>query len=111
MYVTGNMWMYANSSLLVVTLVLCFLLLGKIMVSNNAEEAESSGAARRTEVLSLCRRQLSLIIDSMNSLLWLIEAAIELNDSGESAPITLEELLDKLLHVEVDLTIVHEALT
>jgi hypothetical protein len=43
--------------------------------------------------------------------LWLIEAAIELNDSGESAPITLEELLDKLLHVEVDLTIVHEALT
>ena len=81
------------------------------MLSNNAEEAESSGAARRTEVLSPCMRQLALIIDLMNSLLWQMEAVIELNDLGESAPITVDELLDKWYRVKVDLIVVCEALT
>jgi hypothetical protein len=71
------MSVYVNSSL---AIGCCFLVrTGKKMFSNNAEEAESSGAARRTEVLSLCMRQLALSIDSMNSLLWQMEAVIELN--------------------------------
>jgi len=40
-------------------------------------------------------RQLALIIDLMNSLSWQMEAVIELNDLGESAPVTVDELLDK----------------
>jgi len=63
----------------------------KKMFSNNAEDAESSGAARKTEVISLCMR------------LWQMEDVIELNGLGESAPITVDELLDKWFHVEVDL--------
>jgi hypothetical protein len=78
------MWVYGNSSL--VAGAYCFL--GRTLLTystvgkkimfwlNNSEEAQSLGAAHRTEVLSLCRRQLSLIIDLMNSLLWLIEAVI-----------------------------------
>jgi len=81
------------------------------MFSNNAEEAESSGAAHRTEVLSLCERQLSLIIDSMNSLLWLIEEVTKLNALGESAPITVDELLDQWHCVKVELAIACEVLT
>jgi len=65
------------------------------MFSNNAEEDESSGAAHRTEVLSLWKRQLSLIIDSMNSLLCLIEEETKLNALGEYVPITVDELLDQ----------------
>jgi hypothetical protein len=81
------------------------------MFSNNAEESESSGsAAHRTEVLSLCKRQLSLIVDSMSSLLWLIEEVTKLNAFGESAPITVHELLDQWHRVNVDLAIVHEVL-
>ena len=79
------------------------------MFSNKAEDAESSGAARKTEVISLCMRQLALIIDSLNSLLWHMEAVIELNCLGESAPITVDELLDKWYHVAVDLIVVCEA--
>jgi len=64
------------------------------MFSNNAEDAESTAAARKTEVISLCMR------------IWQMEAVIELNGLGESAPITVDELLDKLYHVEVDLIVV-----
>jgi len=54
-------------------------------------------------------RQLALITDSMNFLLWQMEAVIELNGLGESAPITVDEQLDKWYHVEVDLVVVCEA--
>jgi hypothetical protein len=81
------------------------------MFSNNAEESESSGsAAHRTEVLSLCKRQLSLIVDSMSSLLWLIEEVTKLNAFGESTHITVHELLDQWHRVNIDLAIVHEVL-
>jgi hypothetical protein len=47
----------------------------------------------------------------MNSLLWLIEEVTKLNALGESAPITVDELLDQWHCVKVDLAIACEVLT